>query len=225
MRLRPPRQPGAVPGMRFCRKIRNRVKRVFRHLFTLCSAASLVLCVAVCVVWVRSYRVLERVVYATQRVEEGEERTVIYDRYWQLVSGAGAVAYADTTGVRSWDHLWPLIARRKPRFQPGLTYQADPNPRHPIPTGTRSLVWRAGFRAHNPRMGAGDGAGHVAQDAYAVPYWFLASVTAVIPAASVHSWYGRIRVRRRIRAGLCPRCGYDLRASPERCPECGMTCS
>jgi hypothetical protein len=52
-----------------------------------------------------------------------------------------------------------------------------------------------------------------------VPYWF----TAAVGAAALLLFVRAERGRRRILRGGCPVCGYDLRATPDRCPECGAT--
>jgi hypothetical protein len=56
----------------------------------------------------------------------------------------------------------------------------------------------------------------------AMPMWVLVVACSLLPAAWL---YGVVRRRRRRAAGCCQRCGYDLRATPQRCPECGATSS
>ena len=51
-----------------------------------------------------------------------------------------------------------------------------------------------------------------------VPWWWLVAASLPAPAVAAARRFAR---RRRVTAGRCVTCGYDLRASPDRCPECG----
>jgi hypothetical protein len=54
--------------------------------------------------------------------------------------------------------------------------------------------------------------------AVVLPSWFLTILFGALPAATVYRW---ARTRRRHGEGHCEVCGYDLRATADRCPECG----
>jgi hypothetical protein len=52
-----------------------------------------------------------------------------------------------------------------------------------------------------------------------IPHWFL--VVLILSVFFLPPYLRHRRKRRRARSGLCPTCGYDLRESPDQCPECG----
>jgi hypothetical protein len=76
--------------------------------------------------------------------------------------------------------------------------------------GVTKFRWRAGTMPLRR--------GLLAEEHFWISYAFPTVLFAVAPAA----WLRRfVRRRAAIKTGHCQHCGYDLRASPGRCPECG----
>jgi 4-amino-4-deoxy-L-arabinose transferase-like glycosyltransferase len=174
------------------------MRRLTRHLFTLCSALSLLLCVAVCVLWVRSYWSASTITYTSFATDNpGAYRRIIYEV--ASMSGHLVVERSDVQveleapgGLSVYGQHDFL--RRRPRLtfanQLGFYYMDDP--------GGRGTLTR-----------------------YVVPTWAV-----VLPLSLPAGWFVLRQLQRRVREKRaarcqCPSCGYDLRASPARCPECG----
>ncbi len=158
-----------------------------RKLFTLAGAASLVLCLAAAVMWVRSTR------RGDVFTAPGRHKLVVRSQPGLIMVNVYPGAVGDEKG---WRHeAWPYPA--------GWSRWSPLGPRWWDRLGFGHYVgWTERQRVHS----------------LVFPYYFVVLVTGVLAGQFLVQ---RLRAQRRPCTGRCHHCGYDLRATPERCPECG----
>ena len=194
------------------------------------SLVLLIACVVTLVAWVRSYWVIDEwsmanddgqvfavlsyqgAVHHTRAGGNSAPRRWSYDSH-DVPDGATWAHLYTTPGYLAWQRFGFV---RVQRAKPLVAGQVMPFGTPPGATNT-AVAW-AGQAGFGSRQSVTPWLIMAPYDAWVVPYWALAVVTGVVPAMWV-LWFVRRVVRRR--RGLCVRCGYDLRASTDRCPECG----
>jgi hypothetical protein len=189
------------------------MRRIARHLFALCSLLSLLLFVAVCVLWARSY--VRGDVYS----RDGGYSTggVIYSRWIVFDSSCGVlllfVAYDDGDAGQSAELVSDYADGE---WHSEWTTKSDPTPIEELQSAItgNGIPIRLGFAYSRARMAGNN------EIVLAAPYGLFALLATIAPTLSLRRL---LVLRRRVARGRCPTCGYDLRATPDRCPECGTT--
>jgi hypothetical protein len=192
---------------------------VRRRVLNLVTALSLLLCVAVCALWVRGYFVADALSWRRLSTEGMDVSQWVGSAH----SGLGTIAVAAVTRTE------PLavgagsaVPVQKPKRFYWLTRRPPLRPAAPAELrGFRSPVLDvvAGSPALSP------GVSRSSAWSVSAPCWVPALALAVPPAVWAARFPRRRLQSRRRRLGLCPSCGYDLRATPGRCPECGTVSS
>jgi hypothetical protein len=191
--------------------------RLARHLLTLCSATSLLLCVVVCVLWARSYRLGS----FGEFIGSLHTRTAAPAYHYScagIYSSHGSLGVGFMHQVTSVNDPWQVIYPdgRRLVWDGRECFERYPFMSMPRPTALNEWGFCARW-ASWPIGSALVTARHWSRG-IAVPHWLVAFSAAILPAVHARRVWRPMRQRQR---GHCVRCGYDLRASPDRCPECG----
>jgi hypothetical protein len=175
------------------------MSRLVRYISNGLAVLSLILFVVTVAVWVRSYFAndwIGRVHYAPG-IENEDHHLWLISNCGILELSGGGDPIQNFSHVR-WERRHFLIDKRPLYGMDGPSYLREIGISWQNPTTqiTGEISWTV-----NVRLG------------------LLALVTAIATVFFFIPWQ---RVFTHPKAGMCFHCGYDLRATPDRCPECGQ---
>jgi len=190
------------------------VERLRRIAWNGMAIVSAMLCLALAGLWIRSYSVRDMYRWFARR-DDSVGTTICFNIVRAVDGEVGFVHFEQTYGpgplpaeYSSPDEMWRDVQRHR-----GWTTAP---PRESIAYWEPSSL---GFQYHDDPSSISGAAVTVRDRLRVIPYWFMVTATGLIPA-----WWLcraiRVRVRRRRNRWACTSCGYDCRATPERCPEC-----
>jgi len=163
---------------------------------SLLAVVSLLACLATVGLWVRSLNLADNIGYIIYNPNGPQP---IYRRF-DLYTGIHCVVVGRQVLTRM--SLCPYAGTPMPRHGPFFWSSWPPSFSYLLPT-TYSFVEHSGVDGETTW--------------FEVPYWLLLVTFSVSPVIVLARWLRRVYPR----PGFCIKCGYDLRATPNRCPECG----
>ncbi len=168
-----------------------------RRLFNILVAFSLLLFVVTVGLWLRSYWTTDHILLP---------KPGMYQR-WSIQSYLGRLGCS-------------TLKMDRPIPDPSYWYtrNVDDEDQYDLIRGAGEFKW-TGFGNYRQTIAGGKTLYY--EQFYYVPYWFPVLLSAILPWI----WIVKIRNWRQHRRGMCRKCGYDLRASKDRCPECGASVS
>jgi hypothetical protein len=184
------------------------VRRLARYILDAFTMLSLLLCAGTVFLWTWGYVAEDSIERSRHWTAQTGIRASYHRSYMSLVSTRGRLMVM----IRhDYDYIYYVGDSH-------VNWQWAEDLPGPLPFHPETAWERIGFILTHEHSGTKQDPYFDDVRIFGIPFWLPTLLFGIPPLLMLR---GMRRSTHRRALGLCPVCGYDLRATPNRCPECG----